>query len=90
MIDIVSGVNKLKSADNALERAGAGLQIGAGSAASAMALANTISMFSSAGSNLAATIGNVGTKVMQAYSWAPAWRPGARRRRRRAGARRPP
>ncbi len=65
VIDIVSGVNKLKSADNALERAGAGLQIGAGSAASAMALANTISMFSSAGSNLAATIGNVGTKVMQ-------------------------
>ncbi|MGQ7244216.1 hypothetical protein ACUN9V_12255 [Salinicola sp. V024] len=64
VMDIVTGVNKLKNADSALERAGAGLTLAAGTSGTAMSIANTISMFSSRGSNLAASIGNIGSKVI--------------------------
>ncbi|GHB16906.1 hypothetical protein [Salinicola rhizosphaerae] len=64
VMDIVTGVKKLQNADTALEKAGAGLTLGAGTSGTAMSIANTISMFSSRGSNLAASIGNIGTKVM--------------------------
>ncbi|ANF58752.1 hypothetical protein [Halotalea alkalilenta] len=65
VMDIVTGVNKLKNADSELERAGAGLSIGGGSSTTAMAIANTVSMFSSKGSHLAAKLGSdIGTKVV--------------------------
>ncbi|WP_150123573.1 hypothetical protein [Halotalea alkalilenta] len=64
VMDLVTGVKKLKDADNALEKAGAGLQIGAGSSLTGMSIANTVSMFAPNGSNLAANIGGVGTRVM--------------------------
>ncbi|OLO09444.1 hypothetical protein BTW08_01740 [Salinicola sp. MH3R3-1] len=64
VMDLVSGVKKLKDADTALERAGAGLQIGLGASGTGMAIANTVSMFAPSGSNLAANIGGIGTRVM--------------------------
>ncbi|QEM82263.1 hypothetical protein [Halomonas binhaiensis] len=65
VMDLVTGINKLKNADSELEKAGAGLQVGLGSSGTGMAIANTISMFAPKGSNLASAIGNIGTKVMQ-------------------------
>lgn len=64
VMDLVTGIKKLKDADSALEKAGAGLQIGAGSATTGMAIANTVSMFAPKGANLAANIGGVGSRVM--------------------------
>lgn len=64
VMDLVTGVKKLKDADTALERAGAGIQIGLGSSTTGMAIANTVSMFAPSGSNLAANLGGIGTRVM--------------------------
>ncbi|WP_110714805.1 hypothetical protein [Salinicola acroporae] len=64
VMDLVTGVKKLKDADTALEKAGAGIQIGLGSSTTGMALANTVSMFAPSGSNLAANLGGIGTRVM--------------------------
>ncbi|MFE0755295.1 hypothetical protein ACFW16_15160 [Inquilinus sp. NPDC058860] len=66
VMDIVTGVRALKNADTALEKAGAGLSIGGGSATTAMAAMNTIKMFAPNGSNLAARLGgNIGARVVQ-------------------------
>lgn len=66
VMDIVTGVRTLKNADSELEKAGAGLSIGGGSATTAMATMNTIKMFAPNGSNLAARLGgNIGARVVQ-------------------------
>ncbi|MFC3691179.1 hypothetical protein ACFOWB_03010 [Chenggangzhangella methanolivorans] len=66
VMDIVTGVRTLQKADTELEKAGAGLSIGGGSATTAMATMNTIKMFAPNGSNLAARLGgNIGARVVQ-------------------------
>ncbi|MGE7991531.1 hypothetical protein ACQKPE_10865 [Pseudomonas sp. NPDC089554] len=66
VMDIVSGARKLKNAKTALEKADAGISLGAGISGTGMAVSNTIAMFAPKGAHLAGKLaGDVASTVVR-------------------------